>query len=320
MIEYSHKFMKEGFLMAKLKPSQIAEVKAKGFLINRGTENFSGRIVPAGTVYSAEDLANISEISKRFGNGKVIATTRLALEIQGIPYEKIQDAIDFADSKGLYFGGTGNKIRPITSCKGTTCVYGNFDTHALATKLYNDYYIAWHDIKLPHKFKIAIGGCPNSCMKPALNDFGIEGHRVPQYNPEDCRGCKVCMIEKSCPSKAAKLVDGKMAIDSNLCKTCGVCSENKCPFKAVKPHNNVMYQIYVGGTWGKKSRMGSALSKLVTQEEITPILEKTMIWFKLNANTKERLGMAIDRLGFDKFENDVLSNDDLLLKKDILFE
>ena len=52
--------MKEGFLMAKLKPSQIAEVKAKGFLINRGTENFSGRIVPAGTVYSAEDLANIS--------------------------------------------------------------------------------------------------------------------------------------------------------------------------------------------------------------------------------------------------------------------
>ena len=30
--------------MAKLKPAQIAEVKGKGFLINRGTENFSGRI------------------------------------------------------------------------------------------------------------------------------------------------------------------------------------------------------------------------------------------------------------------------------------
>ena len=33
--------------MAKLKPAQIAEVKGKGFLINRGTENFSGRIVRA---------------------------------------------------------------------------------------------------------------------------------------------------------------------------------------------------------------------------------------------------------------------------------
>lgn len=59
------------------------------------------------------------------------------------------------------------------------------------------------------------------------------------------------MIEKSCPSKAAKLVDGKMVIDENVCKTCGVCSESKCPFKAVKPHNEVVYQIYVGGTWGK---------------------------------------------------------------------
>ena len=128
------------------------------------------------------------------------------------------------------------------------------------------------------------------------------------------------MIEKSCPSKAAKLVDGKMVIDENVCKTCGVCSESKCPFKAVKPHNEVVYQIYVGGTWGKKSRMGTPLSKFVSEEEIAPILEKTMIWFKLNANPKERLGVAIDRLGVEQFEKDVLENDELLEKKDILFE
>lgn len=306
--------------MANLKPAQIAEVKGKGFLINRGTENFSGRIVPRGTVFSPDDLKTVSEISSKFGNDKVIPTTRLGLEIQGIPYENVQDAIDYAESHGLKFGGTGNKIRPITSCKGTTCVYGNYDTHALAAKLYDEYYIGWADIKLPHKFKIGIGGCPNSCVKPALNDFGIEGHRIPKYNSENCKGCKVCMIEKSCPSKAAKLVDGKMVIDENVCKTCGVCSESKCPFKAVKPHNEVVYQIYVGGTWGKKSRMGTPLSKFVSEDEIAPILEKTMIWFKLNANQKERLGVAIDRLGVEKFEKDVLENDELLEKKDILFE
>ena len=50
--------------MAKLKPAQIAEVKGKGFLINRGTENFSGRIVPRGTVFSPDDLKN------RIGNIK----------------------------------------------------------------------------------------------------------------------------------------------------------------------------------------------------------------------------------------------------------
>ena len=91
--------------MAKLKPAQIAEVKGKGFLINRGTENFSGRIVPRGTVFSPDDLKNVSEISSKFGNGKVIPTTRLGLEIQGIPYENVQDAIDYAESHGLKFGG-----------------------------------------------------------------------------------------------------------------------------------------------------------------------------------------------------------------------
>ena len=49
-------------------------------------------------------------------------------------------------------------------------------------------------------------------------------------------------------------------------------------------------------------------------------LKRTMIWFKLNANQKERLGVAIDRLGVEKFEKDVLENDELLEKKDILFE
>ena len=87
--------------MAKLKPAQIAEVKGKGFLINRGTENFSGRIVPRGTVFSPDDLKTVSEISSKFGNGKVIPTTRLGLEIQGIPYENVQDAIDYAESHDL---------------------------------------------------------------------------------------------------------------------------------------------------------------------------------------------------------------------------
>ena len=91
--------------MAKLKPAQIAEVKGKGFLINRGTENFSGRIVPRGTVFSPDDLKTVSEISSKFGNGKVIPTTRLGLEIQGISYENVQDAIDYAESHGLKFGG-----------------------------------------------------------------------------------------------------------------------------------------------------------------------------------------------------------------------
>lgn len=299
-----------------LKPDQIAAVKARGFLRNRGTELFSGRIVPAGSVFTAADLRTLSELAEKFGSGKVAFTSRLAAEIVGIPFEKIDEATAYAEERGLYFGGTGAKIRPITSCKGTTCVYGNYDTQALAKELHEKYYVSWTDVKLPHKFKIGIGGCPNSCMKPSLNDFGIEGRRVPNFETADCRGCKVCIIEKSCPSKAAHVEDGKLVIGEK-CLQCGVCT-GKCPFKAVRHESETLYRIYVGGTWGKHTRMGSPLSRLVTREEIEPLLEKTMLWFKENAYQKERLGKAIDRIGFDRFEESIFSGDLLNRKEEIL--
>lgn len=300
-----------------LKAAEIAGVKAQGFLLNKGTELFSGRIVPAGSVFQAEDLEALAQCARQFGSGKVVFTTRLAAEIVGIPYDKIEEARAFMAERNLYFGGTGAKIRPVTACKGTTCIYGNFDTQELARQIHEQYYVGWSQVKLPHKFKIAVGGCPNSCMKPSLNDFGIEGHRVPDYDPERCRGCKVCQIEKTCPSKAAGLENGRLVIREESCKTCGVCSE-KCPFDAVRRHNHVLYQIYVGGTWGKKTRVGTPLSRLVEREEIFPILEKTMLWFKENARGKERLGMVIDRVGEEEMEKALFSDDLLMRKEEIL--
>lgn len=289
-------------------------VKGKGFLRNRGTDLFSGRIVSRGAVFTAEDFKHISELSNLYGNGKVICTSRLGVEVPGIPFEKIGDAIEYAEAHGLSFGGTGAKIRPIVACKGTTCVFGNCDTHAIAKKLHEEYYLGWTSVKLPHKFKIAVGGCPNSCVKPSINDFGVEGHKEPIYNADACRGCKVCNIEKSCPMKAARLVEGKLKIDRSICKTCGVCT-GKCPFGAVADESVTKYQIYVGGTWGKRTRMGTPLSRLVDEKDILPILEKSILWFKENGLPKERFGMTIDRLGFDTLEA-ALFSDDLINRKD----
>ena len=299
-----------------LKPEQIASVKGRGFLLNRGTESFSGRIVAPGAVFTAKDLMTISEIAEKYGSGKVGFTSRLSAEVVGIPFDKIEEACAYAAERGLYFGGTGAKIRPITACKGTTCVYGNYDTQALAKEIHENYYIGWSKVQLPHKFKIGVGGCPNSCMKPSLNDFGVEGRKVPKFDPELCRGCKICAVEKACPSKASHVENGKLVIGEN-CLSCGVCT-GKCPFNAVAPESETVYRIYVGGTWGKSTRMGTPLTRFVTREEIAPVLEKTMLWFKENAFAKERLGKAIDRLGFEKFEADIATDDLLNRKEEII--
>ena len=300
-----------------LTTEQINSVKGRGFLRNRGTDNFSGRVVGYGTVFTAENFRDMSELAAKFGNGKLICTSRLGVEIPGIPFDKIEEAEAFAASHGLRFGGTGAKVRPVTACKGTTCVYGNCDTQAIAAKIHDEFFLGWNSVSLPHKFKISVGGCPNSCMKPSLNDFGIEGHKQPIFNPELCRGCKSCAVESRCPMKAAKVVDGKLSIDKSLCLSCGVCT-GKCPFGAVAGESETLYRIFIGGTWGKHTRMGSPLSRLVREDEIMPILEKTLLWFKENGLPKERLGKAIDRIGFDKAEAEIMGDGLLERKAEIL--
>lgn len=302
--------------MSNITSKDIASVKAQGFLRNRGTDNFSMRISVPGTVFSHKDFYNIAELAEKFGNGKVICTSRLCVEIPGIPFDRIEEAKAFANEHGLRNGGTGAKIRPIAACKGTTCVFGNCDTHGIAKKIDTDYFMGWTNVKLPHKFKICVGGCPNSCMKPSLNDFGIEGHRIPRYNPDNCMGCSSCSVEASCPVKAAKIVDGKLKI-SDDCISCGVCI-GKCPFKAVEHEGKTVYKIFVGGTWGKTSRNGTPLTSYVSEEEIYPILEKTILWFKKYAQPKERLGKAIDRIGFAAFEKEILGSTILDEKEMIL--
>ena len=301
---------------------QITSVKARGFLRNRGTDCFSGRVVTVAGLFTPHELQAIAGCAEKFGNGKVIFTARLAAEIVGIPFDKIPEAEAFMAEQGLHFGGTGAKVRPVTACKGTTCVYGNIDTHALAKIIFDKFYIGMRDVKLPHKFKIGVGGCPNSCMKPSLNDVGIEGCRSFSFNSELCKGCKKCLVAANCPSKAATVVDGKAVIDTSKCTKCGVCI-GKCPFGAAPKEAKSVCRVFVGGTWGKTQRMGTLLSTTFTPDEVPTVIEKVMLWYKENGYVKERLGATVDRLGTDVLEaalatNDLIDRKDEILAKPLL--
>ena len=293
---------------------QITSVKGRGFLRNRGTDCFSGRIVTVAGLFTPDQLHAIAECSEKYGNGKVIFTARLAAEIVGIPFDKIPEAEAFMAERGLYFGGTGAKVRPITACKGTTCVYGNIDTQALAKVIYDKFYIGMRNVKLPHKFKIGVGGCPNSCMKPSLNDVGVEGCRAFSFDSELCRGCKKCAVAESCPTKAVSVVNGKAVIDTSKCTSCGVCV-GKCPFGAVPKEAASVCRIFVGGTWGKTQRMGTLLNSVYSADEVPSVIEKVMLWYKENGYVKERLGATVDRIGTDALEA-AIATDDLITRKD----
>ena len=283
----------------KLSPEDIKRVKGLGFLQDkRYPDVFNARVITRNGRITTDEHRAIAEAADRFGSGQVAMTTRLTMEIQGVRYENIQPLTDFLSAYGLTTGGTGALVRPVVSCKGTTCQYGLIDTYALSEKIHERFYVGYHNMPLPHKFKIAVGGCPNNCVKPDLNDLGVVGQRVPVPDTEKCRGCKKCQIEKNCPIHAAKLEDGKISIDPDACNHCGRC-KGKCPFGAVEEYREG-YKILIGGRWGKKTACGRPLPRLfTTEEEVMTVIDRAILLFREEGIAGERFADTAARLGFD---------------------
>ena len=276
-----------------------------GFLNNRGTDLFSARVLTVNGKVTAAQQRCMADAAEKFGNGELLYTTRLSVEIPGIPYENIDEFREFIAKENLITGGTGAKVRPVVSCKGTTCQYGLLDSYAISEEIYKRFYDGYRDVALPHKFKIAVGGCPNNCVKPNLNDVGIIGQRIPKVDTDICKGCKKCAIEAACPNKAAKVVGGKITIDEAQCRHCGRCV-GKCPFHTIED-GTYGYKIYIGGRWGKKVSKGRALGKIFTsREETLDVIEKAILFFRDHGNKGERFAETIERIGFENVEKELI--------------
>ena len=305
----------------KLSADEIKRVKGLGCLQDKRYEDvFNVRVITRNGKITAEEQKKIAEAAERFGSGEVTMTTRLTLEIQGVAYDNIEALIAFLEEAGLETGGTGSKVRPVVSCKGTTCQYGLIDTFGLSEKLHKLFYVGYHGVSLPHKFKIAVGGCPNNCVKPNLNDVGIIGQRVPEIDLSKCRGCKVCQVEKACPIHVAALEDGKVRIDAGACNHCGRCI-GKCPFGAVN-ESAVGYRVYLGGRWGKKVAEGQPLDRIFkSEEEVIQMVEQILLFFRDEGETGERLADTVARLGFEYVQDKLLNSKidrEAILRKDVV--
>lgn len=214
----------------KLPPEEIKRVKGLGCLQDkRFTDIFNVRVITKNGKITAGEHRTVAEAAERFGSGEITMTSRLTLEIQGVKYENIDPLLAFLAEHGLETGGTGSLVRPVVSCKGTTCQYGLIDTFGISEKIHERFYKGYHNVTLPHKFKIAVGGCPNNCVKPDLNDLGIVGQRAPQFDFTKCRGCKRCQVETACPIKVANVQDKMLQVDAGACNHCGRC-KGKCPY------------------------------------------------------------------------------------------
>lgn len=274
------------------------ELKALGFLLQNDKEHFAVRFLGRAGNFSVDELNKINSIAEKYGRGYCGMTTRLQLEVPWIKDEDVEKVIEEAKNLGLRHGGTGMKVRPLVSCKGTVCLHGNIDTQKICRELEDKYFAT----DTPAKCKMAVVGCANNCAKANINDIGVMGRTVPEYIEENCVGCGLCV--KACRQKALEVVNKKVIFNKELCVNCGGCVR-ACRTKGFVAKEKGG-EIFVGGRFGREMRIADSLGKIFKEDEIVPMIDKIMEHYREVGLPGERISKTMDRIGKEEFLSEIL--------------
>jgi len=281
------------------KKIDISSLKSKGFLPQRQDDMFSMRLKVVGGRVDAEKLREIADAAERYGYGYIHITSRQQIEIPFVKLEDAEEASSELEKLGISGGSSGKKVRAVVACQGNkVCKHGLIDCQKLACMIDEKYF----GEAVPKKLKIAVTGCPSSCVRPQENDFGIMGTVKPELLEENCVGCGLC--EKACKVRAITVLDEKACIDPEKCILCGACIA-ACRKDALRAEKTGC-TIFVGGHGGRQPRHGTKLLELADEKQLFSILEKTFEYYRREGLDGERFGDLLERLGFEKYREEVL--------------
>jgi dissimilatory sulfite reductase (desulfoviridin) alpha/beta subunit len=289
--------MKErGDAMGELVASKvnIDELKRVGIIAQKQKDYFLIRLRTVGGDMTTEELNAVAQVSQKYGRGKVHLTTRQAVEIHNIHLDDLGAAREELERNGIVLGVCGPRGRGIVACPGSaTCTSGIIETKELAAELDTIYFRQ----QAPHKFKIGISGCANNCSKPVENDVGVMGGVLPGWNKDACISCGLCV--SICPAQAIEQKDKDFVLDIDKCLLCGLCINN-CPSSAWTAEKTG-YTLYLGGTVGKKPRLGTKAKVLIeSKEELLHFIKRAFDFYLAQGRKKERFGHTLDRIGVNK--------------------
>lgn len=298
------------------------KLKKNAFRITKERNVTALRVRVPGGHMEAKHFAVLQEIAEKYGNGTVHLTTRQGFELPGIPFDKVDEVnqmiapvieglelslgVDgFEDGKGYPAAGTRN----VSACIGNrVCKFANNDTTRLAQRIEraifpNDYHV-----------KIALTGCPNDCIKAHMQDFGIIGQVMPEYDVHRCISCGACV--KNCKKRvtgALEFENYKVVRDHQRCIGCGECIL-KCPTGAWN-RSKQLYRVVIMGRTGKRNpRLARTFLDWVTEDVVVQVIVNTYPYIDRYIDRslpKEHVGYIVDRTGYQVFKNEVLEGVEL---------
>ena len=158
-----------------ISPEELSALAGQGFSYDKKAGTFCAQAAAFNGEFSALQLRSLSEAAERFGAGQVRFNSQLAAEIPGLDRADLEAFRQRMAEAGLEMCPWGSRVRPVLACRSPACRFGSVDAAGLARELQTRFFIGYRDVPLPHKFKFAVGGCANGCVRHDLCDVGFTG-------------------------------------------------------------------------------------------------------------------------------------------------
>ena len=149
--------------------SRYINERAHGNIQKDGT--FS--VVPRmwGGLTNPKELRAIADVAEKFKVPEMKVTGGQRIDLFGVKKEDLPAMWADLSAAGFVSGHAyGKALRTVKTCVGSQwCRFGTQDSTGLGVKLEKMTWGSW----MPHKFKLAVSGCPRNCAEATIKDFGV---------------------------------------------------------------------------------------------------------------------------------------------------
>jgi len=149
--------------------SRFINERAHGNIQKDGTYSVIPRMW--GGVTTPDELRAIADVADKFDVPMVKLTGGQRIDLFGIAKSNLPAVWEDLNAAGMVSGHAyGKALRTVKTCAGEQwCRFGTQDAIALGIRIEKMTWGSW----TPHKFKIAVSGCPRNCAEATIKDFGV---------------------------------------------------------------------------------------------------------------------------------------------------
>jgi len=149
--------------------SRFINERAHGNIQKDGTYSVVPRMF--GGLVKPDELRAIADVCDKYEVPEMKVTGGQRIDLFGVKKEDLPPMWKDLTDAGFVSGHAyGKAMRTVKTCAGKTwCRFGTQNSTGLGVQLEELTWGSW----MPHKFKLAVSGCPRNCAEATIKDFGV---------------------------------------------------------------------------------------------------------------------------------------------------